>query len=134
VGLAYINQALSSKTLASAAQMNGFASRFAENAQRESVALRGNGMIGASAKVWRQYDEQARDEGIDGHAVSAAFSTATKTLRLFAQTLILGTGAYLVIQGQLSAGADYRFISLVCSSARSSRAAARELRRPGERP
>ena len=105
VGLAYINQALSSKTLASAAQMNGFASRFAENAQREAVALRGNGMIGASANVWRQYDEQARDEGIEGHAVSAAFSTATKTLRLFAQTLILGTGAYLVIKGELSAGA-----------------------------
>lgn len=105
MGLAYINQQLSSKTLANAAAMNSYASQFAENAQRNAVALKGNGMIGSSAQVWREFDERAREEGIEGYAVSAAFSTATKTLRLFAQTLILGTGAYLVIKGELSAGA-----------------------------
>ncbi len=102
--LAFINERLSREQLKKANELNQFTKEQAEFAQRNAVALKGNGMIDTMADRWRKQDYEARQKGLQGGGINTLFSTITKTLRLAIQSLLLGAGAYFVIQGEMSPG------------------------------
>ncbi len=78
--------------------------RFVLNVATASEAVRAMGMGGALAGRWRN----ERDELVGKMAVAseraASFKSTTKASRFAVQSLILGIGAYLVLQNELTPG------------------------------
>lgn len=102
--LAFINERLSRAQLKRASSLTAQTSQYVQYAQRNAVTLKGNGMIGDVGKNWLNADTEARKIGLQGGKINAYFATTTKTLRLALQSLMLGLGAYLVLQGEMTPG------------------------------
>jgi PrtD family type I secretion system ABC transporter len=102
--LALLNERLSRKQLQEATGLSIQATERAYSAQRNAVALRGNGMVDNMKKHWQKSDAEARKVTLKGTNINGRFSTTTKTLRMMIQSLMLGLGAYYVIKGELSSG------------------------------
>lgn len=103
--LALVNQ-YSSKAPILRANATGIrAEQMAEQLKSEAEVLRALGMIKAAFRRWSQARTEALASGMASADMSGAFSVTTKTLRLFLQSAILGLGAWLVLQGELTAGA-----------------------------
>ena len=100
-----LNQLRSSGPLAEANSAALDADRMAGRLQTESELVRSLGMQGRALDRWRRLRGEALGRGIAASDTVGGFSTLTKTLRLFLQSAILGLGAYLVLQGELTAGA-----------------------------
>lgn len=83
----------------------GLRSAMAEADRRNSESIVAMGMASALANRWTQINK--RYLAASGHMSDrvSAFGSMTKVLRLLLQSLILGLGAYLVIQQELTAGA-----------------------------
>lgn len=71
----------------------------------EAEALQSMGMQGAAYRRWQDARGRALDEGMSAADVGGGFSALTKSLRLFLQSAMLGLGAWLVLQNQLTPGA-----------------------------
>lgn len=102
--LAIINERLSRKQHKDATGMSNASQELVQFAQRNAYTLKGNGMIDAMGARWLDKDLKSRQIGLKGAGINNCFSTITKTLRLILQSLMLGLGAYLVLQGEMSAG------------------------------
>ena len=102
--LAFLNERLSRQQLQKATGLSIHTNNIAQSAQRNAVALRGNGMVENMQKQWQKSDTEARKVALKGTNINGGFSTATKTLRMMIQSLMLGLGAYFVIKGELSSG------------------------------
>ncbi|WP_407494431.1 type I secretion system permease/ATPase [Pseudooceanicola sp. MF1-13] len=63
------------------------------------------GMESALIRLWRQQRDIFSDHQVQALDVTALFGTSIRTMRIFLQTALLGLGAYLVIQNDLSPGA-----------------------------
>ncbi|MCR8548361.1 type I secretion system permease/ATPase [Salipiger sp. P9] len=76
-----------------------------EQIRNEAEMVQSLGMREAAFKRWHK----ARAESLKGQIgttdIVGTFSVVTKTFRLFLQSAMLGLGAYLVLQGELTAGA-----------------------------
>lgn len=102
--LAFLNERLSREQLQKATALSIRANERAQSAQRNAVALRGNGMVENMHRHWQNSDLETRKTTLKGTDINGRFSTTTKTLRMMIQSLMLGLGAYFVIQGELSPG------------------------------
>ncbi len=71
----------------------------------EAEMLQAMGMEGAAYRRWQGARGTALREGISASDVGGGFSAMTKSLRLFLQSAMLGLGAWLVLQNELTAGA-----------------------------
>ena len=71
----------------------------------EAEMLQSMGMEGAAFRRWQQARGAALREGITAADVGGGFSAMTKSLRLFLQSAMLGLGAWLVLQNELTPGA-----------------------------
>ena len=81
------------------------AERFAENVKAESEVIAALGMQSNGFDRWRDMRAMAMGKTISAADVGGMFSGITKTFRMFLQSAILGLGAWLVLRGELSAGA-----------------------------
>ena len=81
------------------------AERFAENVKAESEVIAALGMQSNGFDRWRDMRAVAMGKTISAADVGGMFSGITKTFRMFLQSAILGLGAWLVLRGELSAGA-----------------------------
>ncbi|PIE15055.1 MAG: type I secretion system permease/ATPase [Rhodobacterales bacterium] len=81
------------------------ANQMAEHMRRESELVQSLGMQGAAFGRWNLAREQALAATVRASDATGGFSVLTKTFRLFLQSAMLGLGAYLVLQNQLTAGA-----------------------------
>ncbi|PWK59768.1 type I secretion system permease/ATPase [Roseicyclus mahoneyensis] len=81
------------------------ADHMAGEMQSEAELIRALGMGDAAFARWRRQRAIALGEGMRASDLVGGFTTVTKTLRLFLQSAILGLGAYLVLQAQMTAGA-----------------------------
>ena len=81
-------------------QVHNDADAFVANAE----ALEGMGMIGSVTKRWRGRHEAAEQEGAGAAEVSAILFNLSRAIRLGLQIAILGAGAALVLQAELSSG------------------------------
>ncbi len=79
--------------------------KISDQIRGESEMVQAMGMRGDAFRRW----QSARDASLKGQIASAdllgSFSTLTRTLRLLLQSAMLGLGAYLVLQNELTAGA-----------------------------
>ncbi len=70
----------------------------------ESEMVTSLGMRGAAFDRWKQFRDQSLDATICASDRSGVFGSLTKSIRLFLQSAMLGLGAYLVLNGQITAG------------------------------
>jgi ATP-binding cassette subfamily C protein len=79
--------------------------RMADQLKAEAETLQALGMSGAGFDRWQTARRNALAKGIAAAGLAGGFGSLTKTFRLFLQSAMLGLGAWLVLQGELSAGA-----------------------------
>ncbi len=79
--------------------------RIADQLKAEAETLQALGMSGAGFDRWQSARAASLAKGMVAGGVAGGFGALTKTFRLFLQSAMLGVGAWLVLQGQLTAGA-----------------------------
>ena len=101
----FLNQRLTRKPEGEAhvATMQGDA--FAETIRQQSEMVGALGMRGAVLSRWQGLRARAVNAQSASSDRVSQFATTTKTFRYFLQSVMLGLGAYVVIQGEMSAGA-----------------------------
>ncbi|MBZ9799155.1 type I secretion system permease/ATPase [Mesorhizobium sp. ES1-4] len=103
------NDALSTERSALASQAE---QAFARNAE----TLRAMGMVENASRAWGRHVAEALAFHDRSSGANAIFSGASRALRMMLQLAILGAGAWLVLQGQMTAGMIFAS-SLVSSRA-----------------
>jgi ATP-binding cassette, subfamily C, bacterial len=104
IALTFLNEKVTRPQLDAASRASMKASQSAQSMFRNTEVLQAMGMLTAIRKPWAGH----HDEAIALQAVASdragIIVASTKFFRMFMQTAILGTGAYLVIQRELSPG------------------------------
>lgn len=104
VALAFVNERLTNETILEANKQNMAATAFTQKNLRNAEVVESMGMLGVLRERWQTMNRQVLAlQGIasDRGGSIAAFS---KTFRLLVQSLILGLGAYLAIEQEISPG------------------------------
>lgn len=105
IGVAITNQLTTRKPLMKANAATFQSEQMGAQIRQESEMVHALGMRDAAFSRW----QIARGESLDATIAAAdgagTFSAMTKTFRLFLQSAMLGLGAYLVLQGELTPGA-----------------------------
>ena len=99
------NRRLSRDPLSRTLAASRAADQTATEMQAEAELIRALGMGETAFARWRRQRATALGEGMRASDLVGGFSTATRTFRLFLQSAILGLGAYLVLQAEMTAGA-----------------------------
>jgi len=105
IGLAVLNQLATRGPHATAGQAGVTADLMAAEIRAEAEAVQAMGMRGAAFDRWQTARKQALKQHIDAADWAGSFTVSTRTFRLFLQSAMLGLGAWLVLQNQLTAGA-----------------------------
>jgi ATP-binding cassette subfamily C protein len=103
--IALANQMLSRRPQAEAAKSGHIAGMMADQIRTEAEMVQSMGMRDAAFGRWQKARAQALREQIGATDVTGGFSSLTKSLRLFLQSAMLGLGAWLVLQNEITAGA-----------------------------
>jgi ATP-binding cassette subfamily C protein len=99
------NQALTRQPVNDAARAGDAAERMGEQLRSEAETVQSLGMTGAVFRRWETLRGRAMDAQLAGTDRGGLFGTGTKAMRLFLQSAMLGLGAFLVLRGEVSAGA-----------------------------
>ncbi|MEX0370442.1 MAG: type I secretion system permease/ATPase [Tateyamaria sp.] len=103
--IALTNQILSRVPQLKAGQAGQVASAMSDQLRIEAEMVQAMGMRGAAFDRWQTARGSALDEQIKATDIGGGFTSLTKTLRLFLQSAMLGLGAYLVLQNEMTPGA-----------------------------
>lgn len=103
--IALLNQVLTREPTLQSHRSVMIAERQADQIRDEAEMVQALGMRLPSFKRWNQARSSALGNQISSTDLTGSFTTITKTFRLLLQSAMLGLGAYLVLQNQLSAGA-----------------------------
>ncbi len=88
-----------------AAQTSTQAHNFSTQSQKSSELILSQGMLPDVSKRWIAYRRKALDQSMKSSDFGGAFSSLSKSFRLFLQSAMLAFGAYLVLKGDLTGGA-----------------------------
>lgn len=105
VSLALLNQARTGRLQAEMSDASARAAHFVEQMRANSETVRGLGMEGAMIGRSSALRDRLLDRSLAVSDRNGFFGVTTKTLRLFLQSMMLGLGAWLAIQGLLTFGA-----------------------------
>ena len=105
ITIAVANQFLTFRPVGNANQKAQASDALAESLRSQGEVVRGMGMETAALDRWQKIRKSALAAQIQSSDLTGSFSTFSKTLRFFLQSLILALGAYLVLQGEITAGA-----------------------------
>lgn len=105
VSIALANQFLSRRPQLRAGQAGQAASVMSDQLRIEAEMVQSMGMRDAAFDRWQAARGMALGAQIQATDVSGSFASLTKTLRLFLQSAMLGLGAYLVLQNEMTPGA-----------------------------
>ena len=105
VSIALANQFLSRRPQLRAGQAGHAASVMSDQLRIEAEMVQSMGMRDAACDRWQAARGMALGAQIQATDVSGSFASLTKTLRLFLQSAMLGLGAYLVLQNEMTPGA-----------------------------
>lgn len=100
-----LNQMFTRHNQAKAQQATVQSEVMSEHIRSEGEMVRALGMQGAAFQRWFQTRSEALQATISTADIGGTFSTITKTFRLMLQSAMLGLGAWLVLQNQLTPGA-----------------------------
>ncbi|WP_246685320.1 type I secretion system permease/ATPase [Methylobacterium sp. WL103] len=103
-GLTLLNEVATKRELAAASQASNAAGQYAQATLRNTEVLQAMGMLGALRGLWSQrHDEVLAFQALASDRAGLIVA-GTKFVRMFLQTLILGVGAYLAINREISPG------------------------------
>lgn len=103
--IAIANQYLSRGAQGRAAIAGQQATGMADQIRTEAEMVQAMGMRDAAFTRWQKARSAALDGQVRATDVGGTFTSMTKTIRLFLQSAMLGLGAYLVLQNELTPGA-----------------------------
>lgn len=103
--IAVLNQMASRKPLEAANAASFASEQLGAHIRSESEMVHSLGMRQAAFDRWQVARGQSLDTSIDAADTAGTFTAITKTFRLFLQSAMLGLGAYLVLNNQLTPGA-----------------------------
>ncbi|PYF12109.1 ATP-binding cassette subfamily C protein [Rhodobacter viridis] len=105
IGVTLLNQSVTGKPLQTATGAQIASDRLADQLRDEAELVQALGMRGASFLRWRKARERAVVSMLRATDLGGGFSTFTKTFRAFLQSAILAMGAFVVLKGEMTAGA-----------------------------
>ncbi|MEB8387034.1 type I secretion system permease/ATPase [Rhodobacteraceae bacterium KMM 6894] len=100
-----LNQWLSRGPTRQSARATQTADTMAIQIRAEAESVEAMGMRANASTRWKGARNSALGAHVGAADVGGTFSVITKTLRLFLQSAMLGLGAFLVLRGELTAGA-----------------------------
>ena len=103
--LALVNQLATRKRAREASITAAMAHSFSTQSQKSAELILSQGMLPQVLNRWVSYRQKALEQSMGSNDIGGWFTTLTKTFRLFLQSAMLAFGAYLVLQGQMTAGA-----------------------------
>ena len=103
--IAIINQFFSYGPIGNASHKAHVSDALADSLRLRGDIVRGMGMEEAALNRWKNLRDESLKAQIQSSDLIGTFSSLTKTLRFFLQSAILALGAYLVLQGEITAGA-----------------------------
>ncbi len=103
--IALANQILTFRKTARAQTVSHAATAFSSQVQTMSELAWAQGMSGALETRWRKLQDEAQEYTIGANDWIGFFTSFTKAFRLFLQSAMLGLGAWLVLQNELTPGA-----------------------------
>lgn len=103
--LALITEVATRRTLMEATGANATSGRFIEHSLRNAEALRALGMVPAMQERWQGKRQRVLQLQALASDRAGTVTAITKFVRILLQTFVLGLGAYLVIQHEMTAGA-----------------------------
>jgi ATP-binding cassette subfamily C protein len=103
--LALLNEMMTKKGLEAAGRASVLANQSAQAMFRNTEALQAMGMLGALKQMWSKHHGAALGLQASASDRAGIIVATTKFFRMFLQTAVLGTGAYLVIYRDISPGA-----------------------------
>ncbi|NND20894.1 MAG: type I secretion system permease/ATPase [Silicimonas sp.] len=105
IAVTTLNQMLTAGRVAEAQATAETAHRFADNARQAADLIRSQGMLLPVTARWMDTRVAALSRTMSAVDWTGAFSTFSRAFRLALQSLILALGAWLVLAGELTAGA-----------------------------
>ncbi len=105
IAVALMNQFSSRKPLSKSQAARFAADQMGSQIRQESEMVHSLGMRDAAFGRWQRARGKSLEATISAADTSGTFTALTKTFRLFLQSAMLGLGAYLVLNNQLSPGA-----------------------------
>ena len=105
IAITFLNRGMTQAPLLRANMTTTVADRLGENLKSESETVQALGMADAGFNRWNKARSSALAATINAGDLGGIFTVTSKTFRLFLQSAMLGVGAYLVLQGELSPGA-----------------------------
>jgi ATP-binding cassette subfamily C protein len=99
------NQFLSRNAQARSAMAGQQAGGMADQIRTEAEMVQAMGMREAAFARWQKARRVALEGQVRAADVGGTFTSMTKTIRLFLQSAMLGMGAYLVLENQMTPGA-----------------------------
>jgi len=103
--LAILNQIISRGPLSRASATAHVAEQMGGQIRQEAELVLALGMRGAAFSRWQNARSESLTAAIGATDHTGTFSSVIKAVRLLLQSAMLGLGAYLVLQNQISAGA-----------------------------
>ena len=103
--IALVNRSVSRIPLGRAGMASTGSDRMASNLREEAELVMSLGMHDAAFRRWQKGRTIALESQIHAADLQGSFTSTSKALRLFLQSAMLGLGAYLVLQGELTPGA-----------------------------
>jgi len=104
VALAYVNEKLTKEPLSSAGNKSIQSIRYADSCLRNAEVVDAMGMEGNLRKKWLERHSGFLQDQASASDLNAVLSNVSKTLRMLFQSLILGLGAYLAIEQEITPG------------------------------
>jgi ATP-binding cassette subfamily C protein len=103
--VAIVNQLSSKRPLQDANEATYHAENMGEQLRNGADTIQALGMRKAAFQRWINLRNRSLCAGIKAGDLSGSFGSITKSFRLFLQSAMLGVGAYLVLEGELTPGA-----------------------------
>jgi ATP-binding cassette subfamily C protein len=105
LSLTLLNEMMTKKRLEAAGRASLLANQSAQAMFRNTEALQAMGMLGALKQRWSKHHDTTLGLQASASDRAGVIVASTKFFRMFLQTAVLGTGAYLVIYSDISPGA-----------------------------
>ncbi|MEM8553757.1 MAG: ATP-binding cassette domain-containing protein [Pseudomonadota bacterium] len=103
--LTFLNQRTTKEPQLAANMAAQQADMMSERLKNDADMVQSLGMRGAAFTRWNQVREKSLGLSLRASDAGGTFTASTKTFRLFLQSAMLGLGAYLVLQMELTPGA-----------------------------
>ncbi|MFO1187831.1 MAG: type I secretion system permease/ATPase [Alphaproteobacteria bacterium] len=104
IGIAVANQAVTARRLERAAMGSNSLLYAAEQQIRNADVVRAMGLMPALRARWRTTQDTVLGKQLEANDKGAGYQTATRYLRVAMQVIVLGSGAALVLGGNLTPG------------------------------